>query len=214
MFDLSFREVINVVIGGLMLACLLYNIRVSSKSEKVLQPVVLFPTIPEGVNIHRWRMSFAFLAGVPSKDPRTKVGACLALSDGSIFIGYNGCPCGFNDDMLKGPNKYDVVIHAEANCLAQVDKAKIVSDGDATMYVPFKPCPRCAILMMQYGIKRVIYYMDYQSGTNNDKLLDLICYGGNEGRNSDDIRMRILPYAAFCGEPPFFVHQHFGVDKK
>ena len=153
-------------------------------------------------------MSFAFLAGLPSHDPRTKVGAALALSDGSIFIGYNGCPSGFNDDMLKGPNKYDVVIHAEANCLAQVSLERVKRDHYAVMYVPFQPCPRCAILMMRYGIQEVVYYGDYQSNTNDRALLELICKGG---KVDGETKLKLTRYSDLCFEPPFFIHEHFGL---
>jgi dCMP deaminase len=92
-----------------------------------------------------------------SKDPRAKVGAVLLNRWGwPIALGYNGFPAGIADDSYRladGKLKNDMVVHAEQNVL-------LVSGTNArrgTIYVFGKPvCPRCAVLIIQSGITRVV----------------------------------------------------------
>ncbi len=92
-----------------------------------------------------------------SKDPKAKVGAVLLNRWGwPIALGYNGFPAGIEDDVDKLADsklKNDMVVHAEQNVL-------LVSGASArggTMYVYGKPvCPRCAVLIIQGGLERVV----------------------------------------------------------
>ena len=91
-----------------------------------------------------------------SKDPKAKVGAVLLKRlDWPIALGYNGFPAGIEDDVARlGDQKLKnaMVVHAEQNVL-------LFSGANArggTLYVYGKPiCPRCAVLIVQAGLKRV-----------------------------------------------------------
>ena len=107
-------------------------------------------------------MSMAVLSSQRSKDPNTKVGACIVDSDHKIVSnGYNGMPIGCNEDELswnKGQgldSKYLYVCHAEFNAILNT------RDGAAlkgcTLYVTLFPCNECAKAIIQKGIKEVVY---------------------------------------------------------
>ncbi|MDR0582318.1 MAG: dCMP deaminase family protein [Prevotellaceae bacterium] len=94
---------------------------------------------------------------------RRKVGALLVKEKMIISDGYNGTPSGFenvceNEDGLTKP----YVLHAEANAITKVAKSHNSSDG-ATLYVTSSPCVECAKLIIQAGIKRVVYCDEYHN---------------------------------------------------
>lgn len=101
-----------------------------------------------------------------SKGPRTRVGAVLVRPDKSIAsLGYNGAPRGFDDSVflaMSREEQHKVVIHAEANAIAQ---AAASEDLEAcTLYVwPMFPCVKCARLIAAAGIKRVVAYCGHHS---------------------------------------------------
>ncbi|MFA6712344.1 MAG: dCMP deaminase family protein [Bacteroidales bacterium] len=93
---------------------------------------------------------------------RRQVGALIVKDRMIISDGYNGTPSGFEniceDDMgLTKP----YVLHAEANAITKVAKSGNSSDG-ATLYVTAAPCVECAKLIIQAGIKRVVYRDEYR----------------------------------------------------
>ena len=92
---------------------------------------------------------------------RRKVGALIVKDKMIISDGYNGTPSGFenvceDDNGLTKP----YVLHAEANAITKIARSNNSSDG-ATMYVTTSPCIECAKLIIQAGIKRVIYSEKY-----------------------------------------------------
>jgi dCMP deaminase len=91
-----------------------------------------------------------------SRDPSTKVGAVLVDNKRRILsIGFNGFPRGVADDerLHDRDTKYEMVVHAEANTLLFA----AASVEGATAYVwPLPPCSRCAALLIQAGIARVV----------------------------------------------------------
>ena len=93
-----------------------------------------------------------------SKDPSTQVGAVIANSNTKrvISMGYNGFPAGVEDSAERlGTReiKYEMVVHAESNALLFAGPA---AEG-CTLYVtPLPPCARCAVLIIQAGISRVV----------------------------------------------------------
>ncbi|GHT21176.1 hypothetical protein FACS189430_00800 [Bacteroidia bacterium] len=94
---------------------------------------------------------------------RRKVGALLVKDQMIISDGYNGTPSGFenvceDDNHLTKP----YVLHAEANAITKVAKSHNSSDG-ATLYVTSSPCLECAKLIIQSGIKRVVYCEKYRT---------------------------------------------------
>lgn len=93
---------------------------------------------------------------------RMKVG-CLMVKDKSIISdGYNGSPTGFpniceDSDMVTLP----YVLHAEANAITKLAKSTQSSDG-STIYVTLSPCFECSKLIIQSGIKRVVFSETYR----------------------------------------------------
>ena len=93
---------------------------------------------------------------------RRKVGALLVKDRTIISDGYNGTPSGFENicEDENGVTK-PYVLHAEANAITKVAKSGNSSEG-ATLYVTASPCAECAKLIIQAGIKRVVYSEDYR----------------------------------------------------
>lgn len=93
---------------------------------------------------------------------RRKVGALIVKNQMIISDGYNGTPSGF-DNVCEDENKITMpyVLHAEANAITKIARSNNNSDG-ATLYVTASPCIECAKLIIQAGIKRVIYAEHYR----------------------------------------------------
>ena len=94
---------------------------------------------------------------------RRKVGALIVKDKMIISDGYNGTPAGFEnvcENELGQTKSY--VLHAEANAITKVAKSNNSSDG-ATLYVTDAPCMECSKLIIQAGIKRVVYSKDYRN---------------------------------------------------
>ncbi|NCC98947.1 MAG: dCMP deaminase family protein [Bacteroidia bacterium] len=107
-------------------------------------------------------MRMAYVWAENSYCTRRQVGALLVKDKMIISDGYNGTPCGFEnicEDENTGKTK-SYVLHAEANAITKVARSHNSSEG-ATMYVTTSPCIECAKLMIQSGIKRVVYAEDY-----------------------------------------------------
>lgn len=127
-------------------------------------------------------MGLAILSSLRSKDPNTKVGACIADKNHKVVsIGYNGMPRGIADEDLswnKGEgldSKYLYVCHAEFNAILST------RDGTAlngcTIYVSLFPCNECAKAIIQTGIKEIVYmsnkYADTTGTQASMKMLHL-----------------------------------------
>lgn len=94
---------------------------------------------------------------------RRQVGALLVKDKMIISDGYNGTPSGFENVCEDENNKTKpYVLHAEANAITKVAKSNNSSDG-STLYVTSAPCMECAKLIIQAGIKRVVYSDDYRA---------------------------------------------------
>jgi dCMP deaminase len=93
---------------------------------------------------------------------RRQVGAILVKDKMIISDGYNGTPSGFENICEDENNKTKpYVLHAEANAITKVAKSSNSSEG-ATMYVTSSPCMECAKLIIQAGIKRVVFTDNYR----------------------------------------------------
>lgn len=93
---------------------------------------------------------------------RRQVGALLVKDKMIISDGYNGTPSGFENVCEDENNKTKpYVLHAEANAITKVAKSGNSSDG-ATLYVTSSPCLECSKLIIQAGIKRVIFTESYR----------------------------------------------------
>jgi dCMP deaminase len=125
-------------------------------------------------------MGVAILSAMRSKDPVTQVGACIINQKNRIVgIGYNGFPYGVEDDQYNWEktddwldSKYPYVVHAEPNAILN---ATVPLDG-ATLYVTLFPCNECAKLIIQSGIKEVVFledkYHDRESFVASRRMFD------------------------------------------
>lgn len=101
-----------------------------------------------------------------SKAVRLKVGAAIVLPSGVILTGFNGTPTGLDNaceivvdsELVTKPS----VIHAELNCIMKAAREGVSVLG-ATAYITHSPCEACAAMLVQAGIKRVVYSEDYRS---------------------------------------------------
>ncbi len=110
----------------------------------------------KGQNWHVTWMNMALEMANKSKDPNTKVGAILVSQENDqVFTGYNGFARGVkeNDERWQRPTKYELVLHAEENAISK----KTCSVDCWTMYTTLAPCDHCASLIIQAGIRKVIY---------------------------------------------------------
>ena len=111
--------------------------------------------------LDKWDVRFMDLANFVagwSKDPSTQVGAVIANANTKrvVSMGFNGFPAGVEDseDRLETREiKYEMVVHAEANALLFAGPA---AEGCALYVTPLPPCARCAVLIIQAGISRVV----------------------------------------------------------
>ncbi len=93
---------------------------------------------------------------------RRQVGALIVKDKMIISDGYNGTPSGFPNVCEDENNTtHPYVLHAEANAITKIARSGNSSDG-ATLYVTASPCLECAKLIIQAGIKRVIYSEHYR----------------------------------------------------
>lgn len=115
-------------------------------------------------------MQTALLHASLSKAARAKVGSCLVTKQGVCLTGYNGEYSGGSnicedEDGLTKPT----VIHSELNCVLRAAKEGI-SVLDSTLYVTLSPCQSCASMLIQAGIKRVVYLQQYRCSEGLDLL--------------------------------------------
>lgn len=106
---------------------------------------------------------------------RRQVGALIVKDKMIISDGYNGTPSGFENICEDEDNKTKpYVLHAEANAITKVAKSGNSSDG-ATLYVTSSPCLECSKLIIQAGIKRVVFTESYrlEDGINLLKRADI-----------------------------------------
>ncbi|XP_061190046.1 deoxycytidylate deaminase-like [Saccostrea echinata] len=125
----------------------------SKQSQEEQQPIITWD---------EYFMGIAFLSARRSKDPDRKVGACIVNKRNRIVsAGYNGFP----DASAKADEhfpwtkkeKHDYVCHAELNAIVNRHATSL---EDCTLYVTLFPCNECAKLLIQSGIKKVIYFSD------------------------------------------------------
>lgn len=123
-------------------------------------------------------MGTAMLHARLSKAIRAQVGAVLVTSQGVTLTGFNGTPAGLPnlcEDTYWDANHGDYlvtkpeVIHAELNCILKAAREGVSCIG-ATMYVTLSPCVPCAAMMIQAGVKRLVYKEMYRDQGGTDLL--------------------------------------------
>jgi dCMP deaminase len=101
---------------------------------------------------------------------RKKVGALLVKDGVIISDGFNGTPKGFDNNCEDSQgNTHWYVLHAEANAILKVAKSTQSVNG-STLYVTLSPCKECSKLIIQSGIKQVVYAEEYRD-TSGLKIL-------------------------------------------
>lgn len=130
--------------------------------------------MPEQTQLDKTYLQMANLWGQLSKAKRKKVG-CLIVRDGHIISdGYNGTPSGYDNnceyETRFGYETKPEVLHAESNALMKLAKSTISSDN-STVYLTMSPCFDCAKLIIQAGVRRVVYGEAYRDTTGIDFLV-------------------------------------------
>lgn len=119
---------------------------------------------------HDYFMSSAYLTSMRSKDPNTQVGCVIVNPENRIVgAGYNGMPNGISDDEMPWgktsdspvDTKYPFVCHAEMNALFNRNCFDL---RGCTLYTTHFPCNECAKMVIQSGIRQVVYLQDKHPG--------------------------------------------------
>lgn len=115
-------------------------------------------------------LRMAYIWAENSYCKRRQVGAIIVKNKMIISDGYNGTPSGF-ENVCEDENDVTkpYVLHAEANAITKVARSNNSSEG-ATLYVTSSPCIECAKLIIQAGIKRVVYADSYRLSDGVDLL--------------------------------------------
>ena len=121
--------------------------------------------MPKQIDLDITYLRMADEWGQLSKAKRRKVG-CLIVKDGQIISdGYNGTPVGYDNnceyETRFGYETKPEVLHAESNALMKLAKS-VNSSKDSTIYLTMSPCFDCAKLIIQAGVKRVVYSENYR----------------------------------------------------
>lgn len=156
----------------------------SERNEQTEQPIEQSVVPKTHISWEEFFMGVCQLSAQRSKDPNTKVGACIVNENGIIVAtGYNGFPRGIDDSSLPWTKssdneletKYPYVVHAEANAI--MNSSSNTNLNGNIMYVSLFPCNECAKLIIQSGIKKVVYledrYPEKVSTIASKKLLQL-----------------------------------------
>ena len=147
-------------------------------------------------------MAVALLSGQRSKDPNTRVGACVADSDNKIVgVGYNGFPWGCSDDELPWnregaylDTKYPYVCHAELNAVLNATSRNL---SGCRIYVALFPCNECTKVIIQSGIEEIIYLSDKYKDTDSVRASKIMLEKSGIGyRQFKTERKNVL--LAFC----------------
>ncbi|MCG2793997.1 MAG: dCMP deaminase family protein [Weeksellaceae bacterium] len=119
---------------------------------------------------------------------RKKVGALIVKDRMIISDGYNGTPSGFENICEDEQGKtYWYVLHAEANAILKI-ASSTQSCKDATLYITMSPCKECSKLILQAGIKKVVYMTNY----SDDSGLEFLKNAGIEILNITEQELYLL----------------------
>jgi dCMP deaminase len=140
--------------------------------------------VKSNINWDEYFMGIACLSALRSKDPSTKVGACIVDQEHKVVsIGYNGMPRGIPEESLpwgKGEgldSKYLYVCHAEFNAILNTRNGSTLQG--CTLYVTLFPCNECAKAIIQTGIKEVVYGDNkYEHTTETQASLKMLRLAG------------------------------------
>lgn len=147
---------------------------------------IIFNEDKDNIKWDIYFMSLAKLSALRSKDPTTKVGACIVSPNNYVIsLGYNGMPTSFNnaevnndeafpwnrpenaDDVLH--SKYTYVVHAEANAIINANLTNSKIEPGSSIFVTHSPCYHCAKLIVQSKISKVYYANEYKPEADDFK---------------------------------------------
>ena len=100
--------------------------------------------------------------GTLSHCTRSKVGAVLVKDGNVISFGYNGTPAGMDNGCEENDVTKDEVVHAEMNSILKAAKSGNAVEG-STLYLTLSPCKECSKLILQSGVKKVVYLNRYRN---------------------------------------------------
>ncbi|QKT05329.1 cytidine deaminase [Mycoplasma sp. OR1901] len=123
------------------------------------------------INWDQYFMALTKLSALRSKDPNTKVGACIINARKRVIgMGYNGMPSGNDNDFPwtrdakeEKDNKYPYVVHAEINAILN----STTQLENAVLYTSLFPCSNCSKTIVQSGIKEIVYLEDKYHDTDD-----------------------------------------------
>jgi len=119
---------------------------------------------------------------------RKKVGALIVKDRMIISDGYNGTPSGFENNCEDEDGKTNwYVLHAEANAILKI-AGSTQSCKDATLYITMSPCKECSKLILQSGIRKVVYMNVYSDNSG----LEFLRSAGIETLNITEQELNIL----------------------
>lgn len=173
---LLFPSILLLVSIGLHVVLLLFHLFKWGESSATVTTMARSNGLrmDEHISWREYFMSVAQLAAQRSKDPCTKVGACIVNEQNKIVAtGYNGMPNGVHDDVVpwtkEGPfldTKYAYVVHAELNAILN---SVLTDQTGCRLFVSLFPCNECAKAIIQSGIRHVIYLSDKHSEKDSTK---------------------------------------------
>ena len=117
-------------------------------------------------------LTIAFVVAQRSFDPSSKCGSVIVSKDGRpLSFGYNGPIRGSSDEKipLTRPDRYKFMIHSEENALLAYNGSYQDIQG-ATVYITSRPCHRCLRMLLQKGIKKIIYGEDVTRVVDQDDI--------------------------------------------
>lgn len=158
-------------------------------------------------NVLTWDEYFMGLANISamrSKDPSTKVGACI-IDDSRrvVSLGYNGFPNDCKDHDFPwnregdySETKYPFVVHAELNAILN---SRIPLKG-CTLYVSLFPCNECAKAIIQSGIRKIVYECDKYADTDSVKASKRMLEAANVEYEQLDFQIEVEFNKVFKGD--------------
>ncbi len=147
----------------------------------------------KAISWDQYFMGIVQLSALRSKDPNTKVGACIVSANKRIVgVGYNGFPYGCDDETFPWERegdfvntKYPYVVHAELNAILNSNKDL----QGCSIYVSLFPCHECVKAIIQSGIKEIVYCDDKYDGTESDIAAKKMLQAAN-------ITLRKIPFVS------------------
>ena len=155
--------------------------------------------LKSNINWDEYFMGIALLSSLRSKDPNTKVGACIVDKNNKVVsIGYNGMPRGVDEEQISWnrgeglDSKYLYVCHAEFNAILNTRNGAALEGF--TLYVTLFPCNECTKAIIQTGIKEVVYADNkYKDTTGVQASLKMLTLAGVKVRQYEG-RMPEIKY--------------------